>query len=116
MERPTDVKVGPWVYKIEWSTEEEWRADDEPRQFGAISKHEELQIRMMVTETRSEGSLRETLLHEIFHCVFTVVGLNHYTRPRRGDIDEYIITSATPTFLAVLVENPRVMRYLLGEE
>lgn len=113
MERPTEVKVGPWVYRIRYYTDKKWVKAGKETHWGGESLHEEQQINLRKTPHRGEGSLKETLLHEILHCVFVVTALNHYTRPRRGDLDEYIISGMSPTLLAVLQDNPKVLAYLV---
>lgn len=113
MDRPDKVKVGPWTYEIHWLSDKKWIKDGHNRNWGGESGHIENKIYMRVGQA-AEGTLQETLLHEIIHCVFTVVGLNHYMKPKGGSQDEYIIHSMTPTLLSTLQDNPEVMAYLVS--
>lgn len=113
--RPNKVKVGPWTYTIKWMNDKEWLDDGHNDNWGGESDHEGTTIYMRITERRGEGSLKETLLHEIQHCVWTVVALNHFPKPPKGDdIDEYVIASTTPVLYAALLDNPHVVKYLMS--
>jgi hypothetical protein len=111
--RPDKVKVGPWTYDIEWTNDKKWVKDGHNRDWGGESAHVENKIFMRIGQA-AEGTLKETLLHEILHCVFVVTGLNRYPEPKSKyeDADEYLIHVMTPTLLHVMQDNPDVFEYL----
>ncbi len=91
--------------------------------WGGVSDHDKayIAIRVQATETgqRGEPSMRITLLHEVTHCVYRYVGMDHMLRhwmPKADDREEAIIEMTSGPMLAVLRENPTLVAYLLGGE
>ncbi len=117
IKRPTKVKVGYMVYQIQWLTDTEWTQSNRHPDWGGGSEHEEGRIVLRVVPGRNEDSLRETLLHEILHCVWVAVSMNQmfrYSKADSSDYEEMVISSTSPTLLAVLAENPAVLAYLIN--
>jgi len=111
--RPKQVVVGPWTYNIEFMSDKEWLDAGENPDWGGVSAHQETRIRLRMTPTVSEDTLRETLLHEVLHCVWAATQLNHF-RPRKRDYEEQIVAMMSPTLLRVLSDNPAVLAYLVN--
>jgi hypothetical protein len=116
-DRPNAVKVGPFTYEIEWLDNGQWLTNGHSDDFGGLSDHEPMVIRMRATDARSEDSLRETLLHEVLHCVGAVIGINHFTpvADDENNAEEKIVTMTSPTLLGVLRDNPGVLAYLISD-
>jgi len=112
--RPKHVKIGHMRYHIEWLSEDQWQLAAGRQDWGGDSEHERGRIRLRITPGRSEASLRETLLHEITHAVWVIVGLNHFPHAGSDDeVEESVITRQSPTLLQTLQDNPHVVAYLV---
>lgn len=113
--RPTSVKVGWNTLTIEWLDDDAWYAQRQDDNWGGVTIHESSRILLRCSEGRSEDSLRETLLHEITHAVWSSRGINHFPRPEDAeDLEEYIVTIQSGGLLQVINDNPGVMAYLLN--
>jgi len=63
-----------------------------------------------VDETQARGQLRDTLMHEVMHGVFSESGLG--TEIKGEDEEETIVRRLTTGFLQVLRANPKFTKLL----
>lgn len=100
MTAPRTVKVGPFSYSIERG----WNGDD----FGDTDFNSTV---IRIRGGLSADAERETVLHECLHCATDLVG----ERVRLGDErEEELVRALSPALLAILRDNPALVRYLLG--
>lgn len=114
--RPESVLVGFLNYRIEYLDETEWLAANEDNEAGGTSRHTQASIRVRMQSEHAEQNIRETLLHEITHCVWGTTGVNQLVdswTPESDKIEEVVISMTTPALLFVLQQNPVVMAYLM---
>ena len=113
--RPKSVKIGWQLFSIEWLNDDDWYLQKHDDNWGGATIHEEGRIVIRCQDGRSEDSLRETLLHEMTHAIWSTRGLNHFPRPEDLDeLEEYIITSQSGGLLLALNDNPEALAYLLA--
>lgn len=108
-EMPKSVKVGPYTYAV--STDEaairKFEHEKQSRHAGHTS-HSELAIH--VDPHNAAGYQRDTLWHEVLHCIVNVVNL----QPKLSE--EEIICTISHMTLAVLRDNPDLVAYLTGDD
>lgn len=115
IERPTHVFIGYATYEIRWMDETEWADEKNDNDWAGVTEHEQhlIGVRLM---SRTESSLQETLIHEITHAAWAVVGINHAHPHFPEDVrEEMIVTQQSPMLLFVLKHNPHVLAYLTAE-
>ncbi len=108
-ERPTQVWVGATPYSISYDHDELMKFNGEKqRSFLGVSNHHNLFI--IIDGNAAEQVIRDTLMHEIMHCLFTEAGL----APMIGQLDEEELCSTlSPRLVSMLRVNPEVSAYLL---
>lgn len=111
--RPSKIRVGYTTFIIEWLDDTEWSLANENDDWGGVTYHERSLIRVRLTGGRSEDNLRETLLHEITHAVWSTRGLNLNPFSKDEDTqEEYTITCQSGGLLQAFSDNPSVTKYL----
>lgn len=116
MKRPKSVRVG-WLreVKIHWLSNKKWRKhesldDHEGGCFFGGSK--EIYIRLV--DDQHEDLNRETLWHEIIHAVYFETNIvNTQNVIRHKHMEEAVVGSLSGPLLAVLRDNPKILKYLL---
>ncbi len=111
--RPTTVVVGPHVYEIVFSDEEINRIGNDSRVEFLMGHHSARQSKIYIRDTGlSVTQERDTLLHEILHAVWSMVGLDEMS-----DLsEEQIINAIAPSLLAALTGSPEVTLWLFGRD
>lgn len=106
-EIPHSVKVGPHTYKIVRKRGEmnQKRIDMAERDLVGQCDHAILQI--TVDPDLANGAQKDTLLHEVLHAVYNVVGAEGQKLA-----EEETIVRLTPTLLDTLQRNPGLVAYL----
>jgi hypothetical protein len=110
------VRIGPHEYTIYWS-DEHWerlriREDGLGHLMGRTAHH---LGEIYIKPGMSPSQLRDTLLHEIMHCIYSSgLGINLSNIRHVDDLDEYLVSTVTPWLLGVLRDNPDVLAYLLA--
>lgn len=120
-QRPTKIKVGARVYRIDWSAEGWIKALEdgaaEGRTVWARTNHPDLLIN--VRNDLADYNQRCSLLHEILHCIYAISGAD--VRNAVGlqdpefDIEEYTICRLEEPLMAAMIDNPEVFAYLVGQ-
>ncbi len=112
MRRPKRVKIGPFVFTIEFNESAVTRAakdrEDEGPYYG-VTSFEKLLIAISPSLTPIE---REVLMHEVLHGICSVSGLG---AKLKGDEEETIVSAISPYLLDTLRENKTVTRFLLED-
>ena len=109
---PQHLQVGPFTYEVAVDQARIDRAGHEAHtEYAGLSNHERLTIVLM--QGLAVEVERETLLHEVLHCVVNAAG-----RPSsRGPLEqEEWVLAASPGLLDTLLRNPQLIAYLLGHE
>jgi len=109
--RPTQVWVGPFPYRVEYND----AAIDNicvREQKDVIGHTDHRAITITIRESMSEQQIRDTLLHEILHCIFGVSGLYE----RKEPTEEEIVSSIAPTLVWALRVNRELVEYLTYED
>lgn len=96
---PATIKVGGITYTVE--VRKEWPAVKECDGVTDLSRHR-IWIRADDTDTR------EVVLHELVHCLYHAIG--------KGDIEEREVELMTTALLAVVVDNPSLIRWLANKK
>lgn len=102
---PETIKVGPYVYSVS-RDESKLRQFEHERngQYSGRSDHEKLEIQ--VDPNGAPAYQRETLWHEVKHCVLRLSGFSG----KAGE--EEMICRSSPLELAVLRDNPDLVEFL----
>lgn len=106
---PERIRVGPFVYTIVQDVAKLQARERERRDaYSGYSDHAKMEI--VIGPDEAACSQRETLWHEVKHCVVHLFG-------EYGKMDdETYVRRTAPMELAVLRDNPALVRYLLAED
>ena len=98
--RPNEVKIGPYVYDIRWTT---------GREIHEFGHHDDHLLVIDIREDVAPPQAKVTLLHEIMHCICGLV----YASDEVLDVSEEVwISRCSPNLYAVLNDNPLLRKYL----
>ena len=107
---PSSVTVGPYRYSIQ--VDRARLADLNRRQDGShghqVGETDHVTLEITMDPHLPLDLLKETLLHEVIHCIWSTVNL----RQRKLN-EEDVIGSLVPTLLDTLRRNPTLVEYLL---
>lgn len=106
---PASVKVGPYVYSVGMD-EAKIRQFEHERQAGFSGHSDHGALEIHIDPHNAPAYQRETLWHEIKHCVLRLSGFEGKAS------EEDIICRTSPMELAVLRDNPDLVRYLLDDD
>lgn len=111
--RPDSVVVGNTKFEIKWQDQGQWIVNGQDHDgANGVMKYEDCYIGILTSN--NENAMREVLLHEIQHAIWSFIGLIDHTGAELDDQEEYLITMTTPILLQVLRANPDVCKYLLA--
>lgn len=106
---PRTIKVGPYVYTVSTDESSLRRLEHEMKEAHAgHTSHHNLSIQ--IDPNHIAGYQRDTLWHEVLHCVAGVVNLQTELN------EEAIIGSLSGMTLAVLRDNPDLVAYLTAPD
>lgn len=100
MKPPPRIFVGPHTYEVVYASG--------MTDFGNTNTRTQ---RILLADDQSPGALRDTVLHEVLHCVVDLAGFSQEWE----DKEEGIVNRLTPVLLQVLRGNPKLVAYLVGE-
>lgn len=105
-ELPPRLVVGPFIYQV--SADAAKLRDHEHNKRGAYGGYtEHALLEIILDPTLAPGTMRETLWHEVKHAVIYLFG-------EYGDMnDETYVRRTAAMELAVLRQNPGLVRFLL---
>lgn len=108
MNRPTEVWVGAKLYSVLFDKAklDGYNGRDRKDRVGYMSQRN---LEIIIDDSMAEQMVRETLLHEVLHAVWSDAGLDEM----EGLTEEQIISTLTPRFMLVLRANPQMSAYLL---
>jgi hypothetical protein len=106
---PASIKVGPFVYAViqDAAKLQAWEREKKGA-YSGFSDHS--LMRIVIGPDEATCSQRETLWHEVKHCVVHLFG------EYGNQDDETYIRRTAPMELAALRENPDLVAYLLAED
>lgn len=106
---PDRIRVGPFVYGVLQDVVKLQAHEREKKgAYSGYSDHSLMEI--VIGPDEAACSQRETLWHEVKHCVVHLFG-------EYGKMDdETYVRRTAPMELAVLRENPALVAYLLAED
>lgn len=115
---PESVKIGAKSYQIHWTAEEWMERPDEKREEGAWALTSHPKLGIWILPELHPVNKRETLLHEVLHCVYASSGgdvrnmtMNHASDTL--DIEEYTITRLEAPLMAFMIDNPDVLAFIV---
>lgn len=114
--RPTELRVGPRVYTVHWS-QEAWDSvrlnDDLPE--GQMGRTKHFPLEVWVRPDLHPAQQRETLLHEILHCVFSTYLPEMSNVKDLSNLEEFLVDGLDVPLLQVLRDNPKVLAWLVAD-
>lgn len=112
MKRPKKVHVNGFDWSITYKTWKEWKRGGHDRQCSGETYAASHEIFILVARI-NENQVREVLQHEIMHACLAASGGTYVFRfIDLENAEETAIGTLSPTFLAVIRNNPKVRRYL----
>lgn len=116
--RPDQLRVGHMLFKIEYVTEQEWGERFSGYEGdGGLTLHNWALIAIRLVPHISEQNLREVLLHETTHAIWSTSMLSHMAEQFNSEkLEEGVISIQSPLLLGVLKDNPTVVSYLLDDQ
>lgn len=109
---PKRIKVGAAWWGV--SFEEGLESDDHRGLYGQVR---ELQSEIALNPDQSYSQARDTVLHEVLHCVKTNTLIGHSEAVESWrDLDEAIALQYTPFLLMVIQDNPGLVAWLQKDE
>ena len=119
--KPEQVRVGHRMYKVLWLLEEEYKAAGHDVGNRGHSDHASQEIVVLLELDGVEvakDSLQEVLLHEVLHCCTNVSmtwnSWDLFHSKEWETMDEVMVGTTAPIFLAVMRDNPDMMKWLLS--
>lgn len=117
--RPKRVKIGPYDYNVIW-TEDTIAAYESDGKFsgdysgeGYLAGWGDFRSGNICVDSRlAPAAQKSTLLHEVLHQVFTVSGYHCRLDDEGSGREERIVSALENPLLAVLRDNPQLVRYL----
>jgi hypothetical protein len=107
VKRPTEVWVGAHLYTIEYDHDKMMiKCGEERKALLGVSHHHNLSI--LIDDGVAEQVIRDTLWHEIMHCIWINAGMQDLNMN-----EEDIIGLVTPRLVSMMRVNPDVMSYML---
>ena len=120
MVKPSQVKIGPFLYKILWS-EKSWQkyapTEYKDKSHRGLTDPDAHHILIQGWGTSEDGQ-KETLLHELIHACLSVVGFAEIIKEvskASVDVEEIAVRCLSPFLQEMLKENPKVVEYLLDD-
>jgi hypothetical protein len=105
---PASIKVGPFRYRVVCDWQEFANLGSGPDLWGECHH----KVETIYLNPRLAGTaLAETLWHEVKHVVYRAAGIED----DKEMTEEQAVNTASPMELAVLRENPELVRFLLDD-
>lgn len=115
--RPTSVRIGSFDWTIDYLEHSDWHT--EGRDEIGTTEADQLKILVRLSDEKRSyhiACVKETLLHELLHAIYAFTGLTFYaTAKNEKDQEEHTVRSLTPSFLAVMRENPDLVKWLIED-
>jgi hypothetical protein len=115
-ERPSSVRIGGYEFSIEWP-DADLTMPSGDKAVGHSSYH---QLTLQVCTNYPLPMQQDTLLHEILHSINETNSTSNWWKSVQsdpnGDFEEALVSSTTPVLLAVLRDNPHVLKWLTYAE
>lgn len=115
---PQSIKIGAKSYKVHWSAEDWIDRPEKGQEDGAwgVTNHPKLGI--WINPELHPVNKRETLLHEILHCLYSASGGDTRNMTMNSasdtlDIEEYTVTRLEAPMMAWMIDNPGVIAFIM---
>lgn len=115
---PSEVKIGAKHYQIHWSAED-WvdrPAEERAESCWGVTNH--IKLGIWINPELHPTNRRETLLHEILHCLHANAGgdvltqtLEHMSSAKEAE--EFLVSRIEAGLFAVLQDNPAVLAFIV---
>jgi hypothetical protein len=115
--RPDHVKVGHMTFTIEYVTEQEWlETYNGYEEDGGLTFHNWAKIVIRLVPRITDQVIREVLVHEVLHAIWSVSMLSHWAGELTAEkTEEGIIQAQSPMIVGVLKENPEFLAYIIDD-
>jgi hypothetical protein len=124
-DRPKTVLTGHLKWTVEYLKQDDWDSmrDKWPEDYGDGHRGETQWNRcnIAILDESTEDMIRDALFHEVTHAAWGACGLSYVNEknqlPRSPfDREEFVVTMQTPAILSALQLNPKLTRYLMGND
>jgi hypothetical protein len=109
MKRPNKVYISPFTFKIIWA--------EDPSE-SALGETSFTSRKITIYQSPSSELLKETLCHEILHCilegVMSAVVTMEPDKDNKLDVEECVVELVSPKILQVYRDNPAVRKFIFG--
>jgi hypothetical protein len=116
--RPDQVRIGHMLFKIEYVTEQEWGERFSGYEGeGGLTLHNWALIAIRLVPHISEQNIREVLLHETTHAIWSTSMITH-THENFGEdkLEEGVVSVQSPYLLGVIKDNHALIKYLQDDQ
>lgn len=115
---PTKIQIGAKRYKIHWDAESWVHRPDERKEESCWGVTDHKRLGIWINPELHPINKRETLLHEILHCLFACTGGDVATdalpkHEHASEAEEYIVSRLEAPLLAVLTDNPAALAFIV---
>lgn len=115
---PQSVRIGAKSYKIYWDAINWMNRPESDKEDGAWAMTNHPKLGIWVSPELHPENKRESLLHEILHCLYAASGgdtrnitMNHAADSL--DIEEYTISRLEAPMMAWMIDNPEVLAFIV---
>lgn len=106
---PVAVQIGPYLYTVERNQTAALQAKVENRSASCVGSNDPGAQVIRIDPEQGPDSTVDTLLHEVLHAVWSLVGLHEGTASK---YEEQVIAALSPSLLDTLRRNPDFVRCL----
>ena len=103
---PGKIQVGPVTYTVKVGPIT--ATDHDPDTLSGLAIHRDAEIQ--VVDNQAPAQARDTMLHEVLHCLFAVSGL--FLPVDQAEEEEKFVSLLTPWLTMLLRDNPELVDYL----
>lgn len=112
---PPSLRVGPYRYSLRYLPRAHPILCDEEGVNDSIGNLDGDKETLSIADDLSPGAARATLVHELIHAIFGVVGASQWPGWSE-ELEELLCASMEAPLLAALKDNPAVVSWLTEEE
>jgi len=105
--RPTEIWVGAKPYQVVYD-KAAMDAESVKREHRLLGLSQHTNLRIIINNEVPEQILRDTLIHEMLHCLWIDAGMDEL----ESLTEEQIISCLAPRLVSVLRVNPELLKYV----
>lgn len=112
--RPLVMNLLHITWTFEYLEHDDWNATDARKSGVTYCNKNNMKVRLSDEDgAYSEANIREIVLHEMQHAIWFSMQLGQHKFPDdTEDLEELVTSSLTAPLLAVLRDNPEIVKYL----